>query len=316
MFRTFTAIVALFLIIVLTAAAHAVQASPRAASQQCVAPPLPPGEVTPPETASSSAEEPASETDETDPAPTPIPAGMPADQATIDRFIAAEENLNACLNSGDYEAAAALFSPHGLEYFFGSPNPYDAAANLAGYPQLALHSVDNVEVLPDGRLRGEVTYTVGAQLAGDVEYWVDQDGVLLLDHFTELPHPLQAPAGAPVIDLAMIDYAFALSEHTVPAAAAIVFHTSIDSATASDHVATLIGCPEGTTAEQLITGEIDYVTACPSSYGQQYLRPGQDETDMILIGLEPGTYFFVCDVVTPAGHLHQMLGMVAAVTIT
>jgi hypothetical protein len=47
-----------------------------------------------------------------------------------------------------------------------------------------------------------------------------------------------------------------------------------------------------------------------------YLRPGQDEHDMILMGLQPGTYFFVCDVPTPAGHAHHALGMVAQVTVT
>jgi hypothetical protein len=316
MFRAIAALFSLTVLLLAAAPALAVQdaaTTESVARGECVAPELPPGESTPPEAAAPASDEAASDDM---PAPTPAPQGVPADQATIDRFIAAEENFMACLNSGDFEAAAALFSPHGLEYFFGSPNPYDAAANLAGYPQLALQSVANVEILPDGRLRGEVTYTVGAQLAGDVEYWVDRDGVLLLDHFTELPHPLRAPAGAPVIDLAMIDYAFALSEHTVPAAAAIVFRTSIDSATDSDHVATLIGCPEGTTAEQLITGEVDYATACPSSYGQQYLRPGQDDADMILMGLEPGTYLFICDVVTPTGHVHQKLGMVAAISIT
>jgi hypothetical protein len=45
----------------------------------------------------------------------------------------------------------------------------------------------------------------------------------------------------------------------------IVFHTGIHSATDRDHVATLIGCPEGTTAEQFIAGEVDYATACPDS---------------------------------------------------
>ena len=70
-----------------------------------------------------------------------------------------------------------------------------------------------------------------------------------------------------------------------------------------------------TAVEQLITDEIDYTTACPDSYGQQYLRPGQEEADMILMGLQPGAYFLVCDVATPAGHAHQAHGMVAQATV-
>jgi hypothetical protein len=63
-------------------------------------------------------------------------------------------------------------------------------------------------------------------------------------------------------------------------------------------------------------GEVDYVTACPDHHGQIYLRPSQPgDHDMILIGLEPGTYFLVCDVVTPAGNTHHKLGMVAQLTV-
>ena len=156
--------------------------------------------------------------------------------------------------------------------------------------------IENVETLPDGRIRGDIIYTVGKQLTGSADYWVEQDGRLLLDAFADLSEPLNAPADAPVVDLAMIDYAFVLGEHTIPAAEAIVFRTTLDSATESDHVATLIGCPEGTTAEQLITGEVDYASACPDSYGQMYLRPGQGEHNMILLGLGP-----VCKITTRGG---------------
>ena len=108
----------------------------------------------------------------------------------------------------------------------------------------------------------------------------------------------------------MIDYAFVLGEYTVPAAEAIVFHTSIRSATEQDHVATLIGCPAGTTVEQLITGEVDYTRPARILW-TAHLRPGQEAVDMILMGLEPGTYYLICDVATPAGHAHLALAMVA-----
>jgi hypothetical protein len=316
MFRAKVASIALIVTLLVAAPATASQDAATAesvAAGECVAPELPPGEVTPPDEAAATDVDDAGDAAA---APTPPPEGITADQATIDRFIAAEENLNACLNIGDFEGAAAVFSPAGLEFFFGSANPYDAAANLAGYPALTTVRIQNVETLADGRVRGEIIYMVGKQLTGSVDYWVDQDGLLLLDAFADLPQRLEAPAGAPVVELAMIDYAFVLDEYTVPAAETIAFRTSIDSATDSDHVATLLGCQEGTTVEQLITGEVDYTTACPDSYGQMYLRPGQGEHDMILMGLEPGTYFFICDVVTPAGHSHQELGMVAQVIIT
>jgi hypothetical protein len=278
---------------------------------ECVAPELPPGTVTPPQEAPSEAAP-----SEVAPEPTPIPEGVPADQATIDRYIAAEQNIFACFNTKNYLGSAALFSAHGLEFFFGSPNPYDAAAALEGYPPLKLLAVDNVEVLPDGRIRGELTYTVGWQLTGGVEYWVEEDGMLKLDAFTELPAPLEPPAGAAIVELEMIDYAFVLTEYTVPATEAIAFRTSSRSASGSDHVAILVGCPEGITTEQLVLGEVDWVAACTDLYGQQYLRPRDTGYhDMIFIGLPPGTYYFICDVPTATGTSHHRLGMVAQITI-
>lgn len=315
MLHTIATAVSLAFVLLAAAPATATQdeaTTERVAAGECIAPALPPGAVTAPDEAADVADA----GDAAAAAPTPMPEGVPADQATVERFVAAETNLINCANAGDYEAAAALFSPAGLEFFFGSANPYDAAANLAGYPRMALQSVDNVENLADGRIRGEITYTVGAQLVGDVEYWVDQGGVLLLDAFAPLPEPLTAPADAPMLTVEMIDYAFALSDYTIPAAKTIVFRTNINSESASDHVATLVSCPNGTTVEQLITGEVAYATACPDSFGQQYLRPGQEFADMILLGIEPGTYFLLCDVPTPSGHVHQALGMVAKVTVT
>lgn len=113
--------------------------------------------------------------------------------------------------------------------------------------------------------------------------------MLLLDAFAPLPEPLTAPPDAPIVSVEMIDYAFALSDYTIPAAETIVYRTSITSESSSDHVATLVRCPAETTVEDLITGEIAYAAACPESFGQQYLRPGQERADMILMGLEPGT---------------------------
>ncbi len=148
----------------------------------CVAPPVPPGTPTPREAspaATVAGEAPAT------PAPTPPPVGTPADQATVDRVVAAEYNLAHCFNAHNWLAAAALFTP---EYWasprgIGTTNLYDFARHLeedVSAPQ-EMVAVENVEILADGRFRDEATFYFGDVLLRERDYWVERDGYLLYD---------------------------------------------------------------------------------------------------------------------------------------
>jgi len=107
----------------------------------------------------------------------------------------------------------------------------------------------------------------------------------------------------------MVDYAFSLSQTTIPANQPVIFHLSNNSASMSGHVAILVTCQD-ITPVQLITGERDGEAECLGFFGAQYLEVGQT-SDFIFTGLEPGNYILACDVETPDGISHVELGMVA-----
>ena len=178
--RTFAVV---FLILALAAGAApsvaAQDASPMASPSAgtCTAPVLP----------SATPDAKASATQGNTPAATPEPVGTPADQALIDRVVAAEENLIACLNAGEYDVVIAVHSPEAVRTLFGTADPAEAAAILEGFPLVEILAVENVQVLGDGRISAEVAYTEGGQSRRTRDYWVDQDGVLLFAGFDVLP---------------------------------------------------------------------------------------------------------------------------------
>ena len=115
------------------------------------------------------------------------PVGMPADQATIDRVVAAERNLQNCINAGEYDIVIALHAPEAVPLLFGTGDPVEAAAMLEGFPHVENVAVENVQLLRDGRISVEVTFTAGGELMRWRDYWVDRNGILLYAGYDELP---------------------------------------------------------------------------------------------------------------------------------
>jgi hypothetical protein len=118
-------------------------------------------------------------------AETPAPIGKPADEATIERVVAAEYDLAQCLNAGDWTAAATLFSDRYRSSDLGdrSTTVEEFAAHLeeAITDPIELVAVQKVEVLPDGRIRDELIWYLGETLLHERDYWIEQDGNLVLD---------------------------------------------------------------------------------------------------------------------------------------
>ena len=137
--------------------------------------------------------------------------------------------------------------------------------------------------------------------------------MLKVDNVTQVPLPEGALPGALVVEVRMVDFAFALSQTTLPANTPIVFRITNESSSGAGHVAVTLTYPDGTTAESLITGETD-LEASTGFFGALYLEPGQSG-DFGVTGLEPGTYFLACDVTTSAGTPHHDLGMVSQITV-
>jgi hypothetical protein len=115
------------------------------------------------------------------------PVGTPADQATVDRVAAAERNLQNCLNAGEYDVVIGLHAPEAVPLLFGTGDPIEAAAMLEGFPPVENVGLENVLILPDGRITVEVTFTAGGEVMRWRDYWVERNGTLLYAGYDELP---------------------------------------------------------------------------------------------------------------------------------
>jgi hypothetical protein len=110
-----------------------------------------------------------------------LPAGQPADAATVEAIEATYRQMTACFNAGNDLAAYALWTDDALRQIPVSPPPADAPTVLPEGDRSAFR-VTQVRVLPDGRVvavweeRSTVfsTTVVQALLLQDGRYLVDE----------------------------------------------------------------------------------------------------------------------------------------------
>ena len=325
MFRL-VALIVLSLSLATPAPILAQEASPEASPMAgpCEAPELPPGTPTPMDEATPTAAAQATPNGEEGEADAPEdmvaepPAGTPVSGAEAGDAEAALRNLINCVNAGDYLAVAALMTDNFIQNFIEVPTPYDVPATFEGVQPIDLRSVDNAQTYADGRVSVDAVFTGlfnGPGALGSARwFFVDEDGTYKLDHYQDVPLPEGTLPDATVIDVQMVDFAFALSEYTVPANTPVIFRTTNNSGTGSPHVNVVLTYEQGTTAEGLIEGEVNIEEASTGFYGAVFLEPGQSG-DLVFESLAPGTYFLVCDVETEDGTPHYELGMVSQVTV-
>ncbi|MDQ3412101.1 MAG: hypothetical protein M3509_08265 [Chloroflexota bacterium] len=317
-------LVALALLLVIASGASAAlaqDATPIAGT--CDAPELPPGTPTPMEDMEMGGP-PADDATPTggDATPTgddagppmaeasPMPEGTPADAATAERVTAAIANPIACYNAGDYLGVGALFTPAGLMDEFGTANPYDLDFFLSGGPPLALLAVDDVQVLDDGRFSADVLSSFGGtQLNRERWLLVESGDYLLVDATPDLA--VEAPEGAVTIEVAMVDYAFELSSTTAPANTPLVF--DVTNTGEYPHEVVIAQLPEGMTAEQLLDEATNFEEVM--FIGFTFSEGGEPAPDLVLTGLEAGTYTLVCFIDIPDGIPHVARGMVAELVV-
>ena len=205
---------------------------------------------------------------------------------------------------------AALFTPNGLMTEFGITNPYDAEMALAGGPPLTLISIEDVQVHDDGRYSADVHLSFGgAQISRERWFLVDSGDYLLVDETPDVS--VETPEGAVTIDAAMVDFAFELSQDTVPANTPLVF--KVTNVGEYPHELVIVQLPEGATVEEVLEGTVGFEEIF--FVGATYSEGGQPAPDIVLTGLEAGTYTLVCFVDIPEGIPHVARGMIAELTV-
>jgi hypothetical protein len=314
--RSFAFVIALLVALSLTgshlAVASAQEASP-SPTGTCEAPALPPGtpSAAVQEEASPEAEMPemaASPVEEATPVP---PVGTPADEATAAEATAAAQNVVACIESGDFESAAALMTPEFILGTFGYSTPYDllAAGDLEG-STFANFTTDNVQTYDDGSISVDVTYMqTEYQFVAERWWFVQDEGFWKINALQSLqPQPEGDTA---VLGVNMTEYAFEPNAPSVEAQPVVIFHGV--NAGAEPHEMIVVQLPEGVTVEQLLADEslFDQV----QFYGFGFAEPGQ-QTDVALVGLDPGVYTLLCFVTAPDGEPHAAKGMFVEIEVT
>lgn len=239
-----------------------------------------------------------------------LPAGEPADDATSQRVIAAIAGAIECYNSGDYLGLAASFSPNGLVTEFGISNPYDIEAAVAGGPPLEIISLSDVQIHADGRYSADLVYSFGGtQISRERWFVVESGDDLHVDETSEVA--VDVPEGALTIEAGMVDYAFELSQDTVPANQPLVFQ--VTNLGEYPHELLIIQLPEGATIDQVMDNTLPFEEI--GFMGATFSEGGQPAPDLVLTGLEAGTYTIVCFVDVPEGIPHVARGMIAELTV-
>jgi uncharacterized cupredoxin-like copper-binding protein len=299
---------------------------------QCVAPEIPPGTPTPMEDmmGDMGMEDPAATPDADDHAgmamdatpegedegmalpPVQEPfAGEPASEEVAAAAEEAFNNLVNCANAGMWLEFGALHTPSGLMEECGTDNIYDTEMCMSGLPgAITLISADNAQVLDDGRIAIDVTFSIGSWLIAQQQVFVEEGDFLLADTVVDLVP--EAPAGATEIDVELVDYAFEMSDTTAPAGD-IVFN--VTNTGAEPHELVMLSLPEGVEIMDLLESEDDSLFAQITFYGAVWAMPGESGT-LVLTGMEPGTYTVVCFIPTAEGVPHVVEGMIAEFEVT
>jgi hypothetical protein len=243
-------------------------------------------------------------------AASPIAGGEPADANITAQVNQAVANAAACFNEGDFLGFAALHTEDGLESEFGTRNPYDVAQSLAGAPPVELIAVENIRQLEPGRYSVEITYSFGGiQLQREQWVLIAADRFLFIDLVIDLE--AVTPEGAVTIEAEMVDFAFELSQSTVPANTPLVFE--VTNTGEYPHELVLIQLPEGAAVEDLLDGGLGFEDI--TFIGVTFSEGGQPAPDLVLTGLAAGTYTLVCFIDIPDGVPHVARGMVAELTV-
>lgn len=275
----------------------------------CKAPALPPGTPTPPMRGS-----PVAGASAATPAPAASPAaGQPANAATAKAAASAVQNIVNCLNSGNYQGVAALFTPNMVMTVAGTTNPYDVVANIQG-TVFRNFTTDGVQTYADGRLSIEVTYIEGKYQFLHERWWLVKDGEYWkLDGYDTLTPEPEGDTKVVGVKLGAPDNEYSIAPNVSAVTQSPVLIFNVTNAGKMAHMMAVLKLPKGATIQQVMQDQA--LQQQTEFIGQiSYLAPGATQ-DLALVNLPAGDYTFVCFFTAPDGKTHAEHGMVAQFTV-
>lgn len=217
-----------------------------------------------------------------DPATVTAPQGRgrPADHAGAARVRAAVDNFVTCVNSGQYDQAVKLFTPHFVNSFMGK-NSYADAVRVISSTREEHMRLSDIRVYADGSYTVEGRFLAyGHKIAHERwNLWPD-GGFLKVNKLQSLDVPVPPDAAAVRVDMG--EYFYQLDSSTVCAPTGKVV-LKLRNVGEEGHEAIVLKLPEGAVPADLLTGRVQWT---------QVAVIGEDNgaKEMLLTRLEPGTY--------------------------
>ncbi len=226
--------------------------------------------------------------------------------------------LVSCLNERDFETYAALTGDLWRGAMFGIDEPLEAdlfvdLARVQEATPTRLLDISNLQVVNETTVTVDVTYVTASQLRTSrwtlthervqgLPTWVLQSGEAL---------PVQAPEGASVIDVTFEDAGYTLNPATATSGEVVL---NLSNPTATVHEALVLRLDEDVTTDAVLRTTGGTLPDGVELIGQATIAPGGDG-QLVLTGLEPGTYTIVDLLPGEDGLPHLSAGMEATFTV-
>lgn len=252
------------------------------------------------------------------PMASPVAGGTDSTAALSAELTAVSEALAACLSDGDVDMVAELAGERFLGQLFGSSVPLSKESYVAVAAGLTpvhtkIVAVEEVTSVSPDRATAVVTQVVGNQyLSGEWTYVrLDRDarpaGRSLWQVASERPLPAAAPAEALTIGVEIRDRAFKLDPAKAKGPDVVLRGHNVSN---EDHEMLVLRLAPGFTTTDFLRVAGPDLPHQATYVGEQPVRAGAT-SDLVLVGLDPGTYTIVCLFPDSEGTPHLAQGMEA-----
>lgn len=224
----------------------------------------------------------------------------------------------ACQTSGDFATMSRMVSESYLGQVYGG-GPRMARSTFLEFasglptPPVRFRSFDDMSIIDEDEIRANVKLVVGNQLTFERLYFIEEErrpGVWLINA-TE-PLRVQPPREHTTLDVMIAGDQYSPAQLTATGPTIEINLTNND---IEDHEFLVLKFPEG-----IGTGSLLIAPGPGLPEGVEYVAqvtiPGTESTNLVLVGIKPGTYAVVDLLPTQSGVPHLALGMQATLTIT
>lgn len=227
-------------------------------------------------------------------------------------------SLISCLNDRSFDVYAAMTSDdwHGAIFGLGEPltaEEFEDFAPVLPDVDTSLVEVNNLQVLDETTVSVDVQYTTASQLHGGTWTFTHGrvEGLPTWILQSETPLEVTAPAGAATLTLTMADDGYTLSPSSATGTDLVL---AVSNPTDNLHEALVLKLGEGAETSTLLQTTSGSLPDGFTFVGQASVSPG-GSGNLVLVGLEPGTYTIVDLLPDENGLPHLGSGMEITFTI-